>query len=366
MFCQNCGNKVSDGAAFCGTCGAKIEPLEEQAVVYAEPIPTLAKKKTPLKIIIPVVIAAVLVIAAIPVVLIAVLKADTNKTEVAEEEIQTWEYEEETEYVNGYYTQEFFTEEVSEDLTEEITEELTEEAEIEQITEPQGTVTAEDIINVFMDNKYEWMLDDEYGGYHDGQSWYYGFIDIDFDGIPELVSGGVDGSGRYTSFAFYKINSDFDGIEKIEHSGEEYEELDIVSSAESLELYRVNSSGEMMFWSLDYESAGAFGNYTSYGTFECNGNRITEEYYFFEANEYYEGETFSTYSIKKNDGMIYEVSEDEYNDAMDDFFAERTDLNLTVDYVSDAEFKELSKSEQKERLQTSLESFGYDGYEPQY
>ena len=64
--------------------------------------------------------------------------------------------------------------------------------------------------------------------------------------------------------------------------------------------------------------------------------------------------------------MIYEVSEDEYNDAMDDFFAERTDLNLTVDYVSDAEFKELSKSEQKERLQTSLESFGYDGYEPQY
>ncbi|MBO5411430.1 MAG: zinc ribbon domain-containing protein, partial [Clostridia bacterium] len=30
MYCQKCGNEVNENAAFCGSCGAKIEPLEEQ------------------------------------------------------------------------------------------------------------------------------------------------------------------------------------------------------------------------------------------------------------------------------------------------------------------------------------------------
>lgn len=45
MFCQNCGNKVEDGALFCDNCGAKIErpgadvPPEQQRSTQQTPPP---------------------------------------------------------------------------------------------------------------------------------------------------------------------------------------------------------------------------------------------------------------------------------------------------------------------------------------
>ena len=38
MFCENCGNKLPEGAKFCGGCGAKTEPVQP-AYTAAEPAP---------------------------------------------------------------------------------------------------------------------------------------------------------------------------------------------------------------------------------------------------------------------------------------------------------------------------------------
>jgi hypothetical protein len=39
MFCANCGNKLPDGAKFCGGCGAKTEPVQPAYTASAEPAP---------------------------------------------------------------------------------------------------------------------------------------------------------------------------------------------------------------------------------------------------------------------------------------------------------------------------------------
>ena len=39
MFCENCGNKLPEGAKFCGDCGAKTEPVQPAYTVSAEPAP---------------------------------------------------------------------------------------------------------------------------------------------------------------------------------------------------------------------------------------------------------------------------------------------------------------------------------------
>lgn len=39
MFCEKCGNKLPDGAKFCGGCGAKTEPVQPTYTAAEEPAP---------------------------------------------------------------------------------------------------------------------------------------------------------------------------------------------------------------------------------------------------------------------------------------------------------------------------------------
>jgi hypothetical protein len=39
MFCENCGNKLPDGAKFCGGCGAKVEPAQAAPQRPVQPPP---------------------------------------------------------------------------------------------------------------------------------------------------------------------------------------------------------------------------------------------------------------------------------------------------------------------------------------
>jgi hypothetical protein len=39
MFCENCGNRLPDGAKFCGSCGVKTGPVQPVYKVPAQPSP---------------------------------------------------------------------------------------------------------------------------------------------------------------------------------------------------------------------------------------------------------------------------------------------------------------------------------------
>lgn len=359
MYCQKCGNEVNENAAFCGSCGAKIEPLEEQPVYFAPQTPP-KKKSNPLKIVIIVAIAVVFVIV-LSLVIVSLLKADSKKEEVTEEMSVVGEYEFEDESATEY---EYVTEDP---FAQAITEPADTTAPTEPATQAEEGITAEKIINIFMDNKSAWMNDFEYGEYYDGQSWVYGFIDLDFDGIPELLAGGQDGSGRYTYYSFYKINSDMDGIEEIPVYTEREGMLDITAYEDEPVLYVDNNTGEMQYWAQDYENAGAYGYAMSDGRIRYNGgDEISEEYYFFELHEYDDGNETVTYSVRDSEGYINEVSQSEFEQSREEFFESYTNLNLTRKYVTGAEFNDASESQQYELLEESLEAFGYDGYEPKY
>lgn len=121
MFCANCGKAVSEGAAFCGECGAKIETVQAQTAPMAQPVQayqavaatTKPKGLKKLAVIIPVAAVAVVLAVVAIVVLPKVLNKDgsgTTPTEQgsqavagennASEEIKTYSEDEVKEYFN--------------------------------------------------------------------------------------------------------------------------------------------------------------------------------------------------------------------------------------------------------------------------
>ena len=87
MFCPKCGNRISDDAAFCGTCGAPVG-ARGQAASAGTPPSAMPKKKKPLKLIAAAAIAAV-AIAGVAFAAVALQPPSMNGTWTASVGIST-------------------------------------------------------------------------------------------------------------------------------------------------------------------------------------------------------------------------------------------------------------------------------------
>lgn len=74
MYCNKCGNKLKEGASFCGKCGSTIKAKDE--IIYKE-----EKKVEPI-ISTPIIVALVLGFLVISISLVGVLSFFTNSMEV--------------------------------------------------------------------------------------------------------------------------------------------------------------------------------------------------------------------------------------------------------------------------------------------
>lgn len=76
-------------------------------------------------------------------------------------------------------------------------------------------LSAESVADICIENRQVW----EFGENSVGNCGYC-FIDLDFDGMPELVSTSTQGSGLFTTDFFYKINAEKSVVESLPLSGE--------------------------------------------------------------------------------------------------------------------------------------------------
>ena len=182
-------------------------------------------------------------------------------------------------------------------------------------------LSAESVADICIENRQVW----EFGENSVGNCGYC-FIDLDFDGMPELVSTSTQGSGLFTTDFFYKINAD----------------------------------GNMFYFFCSYARASA-GNYAvSYSRVTVSGGKVQSELLFSEdvyTNEDSQSE-HKYYSYA--DGKQTELSEQEYKNTFDSFLADNTDMHLTAGYIDNNNFSAADSAKQREMLAESYRAFGYD------
>ena len=204
-------------------------------------------------------------------------------------------------------------------------------------------LSAESVADICIENRQVW----EFGENSVGNCGYC-FIDLDFDGMPELVSTSTQGSGLFTTDFFYKINAEKSAVESLPLSGNGNADfkLNAAQDGDYMKLLR-DGDGNMFYFFCSYARASV-GNYAvSYSRVTVSGGKIQSELLFSE-------------DVYTNEDSQTELSEQEYKNAFDSFLADNTDMHLTAGYIDNNEFSTADSAKQREMLAESYRAFGYD------
>lgn len=218
--------------------------------------------------------------------------------------------------------------------------------------------SAESVADICLKNRKIWEFDENS---FPGKCGYY-FIDLDFDGVPELVSTTTQGSEFFTTDLFYKINAEKETVDELLFSGNGSADFIFGTSQESgyPKLLR-GKDGNMFYFCRSYSRASA-GNYSlSYSRVTVSGGKVRSELLFSE--DVFTQDDSSTehkyYSYAS--GKHTELSEQQYSAAVDAFFAENADMHLTVGCIDSNEFSAADTAGQRKMLAEAYRSFGYNG-----
>ena len=227
-----------------------------------------------------------------------------------------------------------------------------------QPAEPETTITPaimpEEAVEIYLNSYSLWEID-EYG--YSGNYSYYGFLDLDFDGVLELVATINAGTGMYSTNEYYKIDLTSETVKKIENKEAQNEGgFDLKSNTV---LYRNNTDEKLTYYSGDGISAGAYGGGTDYGPLWYDGGAVYSERTLgvYKTRENPSDSLVQSYSLNDED-----ISEEEYNALIENFEKENTNLNLQWDPCKCGEFDSATSAERKELLLNAYHSFCYDGF----
>ena len=190
-------------------------------------------------------------------------------------------------------------------------------------------LSAESVADICIENRQVW----EFGENSVGNCGYC-FIDLDFDGMPELVSTSTQGSGLFTTDFFYKINAEKSAVESLSLSGNGNADfkLNAAQDGDYMKLLRVTVSGGKVQSELLF----------SEDVYTNEDSQSEHKYYSYV------------------DGKQTEHSEQDYKNTFDSFLADNTDMHLTAGYIDNNNFSAADSAKQREMLAESYRAFGYD------
>lgn len=242
---------------------------------------------------------------------------------------------------------------------------------------PQYASTAEHAAQILWNNTDKWLPseDEPYA------KPYYCFMELDWDGIPELVYCDIQGSGHYSYNRYFKIDVQNETVREIPHGSirragyalpDDYFEVSAdMDLRRELKLYRSGSTGETVYWGEDYERAYQGAYSLSYGFLHTSAGSVYEDYLFDSSvMTYQNGETENHY--RKN-GQTYnedvELSESEFESQIQSLLSDYTDLHVQYRFVDiladenwDVTFNGMNGEGVKKLLVESYNAFSYDGY----
>lgn len=234
--------------------------------------------------------------------------------------------------------------------------------------EAQTKLTAENIVEMYMDNKAVW----EYKPLAEGSDEWHGylFLDFDFDGILELVVTSMAGSGSASSNKFYKLDTENKTVSEIPFPDKDEKNQWDFSGEDYPKLYRNNETNELKYVVYDYSRAGGFAFGIRVGELLYPAETGLQEknlwgfsYTSPDSEFYEEGQEEYIYNIYDSEGVSSEVDNDTYTKTVGDYELYNTPLELTFKLVENvtegSTFDELPSSAQADLLLNSYNAFSY-------
>ncbi len=225
--------------------------------------------------------------------------------------------------------------------------------------ETEAILSPKSAVKIYMLNRSIWMENPEYmpmGGYG------YCLLDLDFDGVLELINSVCDGSGRYSVNKIYRINIQKETVEEIQTNNKrEYDIPDYYYMSDTAELCKNNATGKLFYIFSDYTYVDS----SEYGASFCGvymHNGILYETPICSQHSGPDYDNNSSEIIKTFYFGEKEVTQSEYEQKYADFYEENTRLKFEWAYISGKEFDGDIYANQQSRLAKAYESFSYDGF----
>lgn len=228
-------------------------------------------------------------------------------------------------------------------------------------TDGEAAFTPEDAIDIYWENMAVWAVPYDLSPYN---GYYYTFIDLDCDGVLELVSHINKGLSVPTATYYYRIDPRDRSVQPIELQQAE-SEIDYCFdfSENSVRLLRHRVDGYMTYYCTSHPESKD-GQYTEqFGALTMRGSALSSRLLFeivYQMSILGERPSyFYTYTDGKRNGQI---TGDEYEAAEEAFLGQFEDMELSWRNVYEYEYRERTPEQKKALLLQAYKSFRYNGF----
>ena len=225
-------------------------------------------------------------------------------------------------------------------------------------------LSAEEAVEIYLNNKNVWMADLDYSPMN---GYGYTFLDLDMDGILELVVTICDGSGRYSYNSYYTINKAEKTVVPIQYanSDEAYGEgFDYVYNNNYPKLLKNKEDNTFIYFGYDYIRSSSSEYENLYGSLIASNGELFYKNLFYtyhcDANWLDNTEDIDEFGYYENDTCVF-LDETEYNKKVDEFYSKYDDLDLKWKFIEGSEFGNASSDQQRKLLTEAYNAFSYNG-----
>ena len=233
-------------------------------------------------------------------------------------------------------------------------------------TAPETTVaySAEEIAETYLADFALWSQD-EYINMAAAEH-HYQFLDLDFDGVPELVVSVGDGMRGDSHNNYFRIDPDSRKVIALE-AAEEDAGTGRINSVQGISLVGNTAAGRKEYRGKYSPFSRLQSSVITQAIALANG-KVSDRSLYGETNETdaETGNTTTRYYRYDGGAEPVELTKEEYDKLAQEDLAACTDLHLTFTAIDGEAFDAKSTDEKKAELLAALRSFTYDGFVPGY
>ena len=226
----------------------------------------------------------------------------------------------------------------------------------------ENAVDADTAIEIVMKNKAMWV---ENPG--ECNIFLYGFLDLDFDGTPELVTNVNTGERLESANRFFKIDAETKTLTELEYAKDSMKENQCDFNLPGLpSLYLDKSTGEKRYKVADKLSVQGDKEYrqvTSVLYLDEEGKVRCKNlwaYNYMSADITESGQEEMFYFIYDDSGNTFNVNDASYSQTKSEFEGKLERLGVNFPYINGEDFAKANESEQKSLLKGAYEGFSYE------